>query len=114
MEEPKLVVKTSVEIQEDGNRRFVETSTRPDPAQGGRSAFLQIRHSRPILQNEMPEQAAADSLAFTEESNDYTMHSLHVGPPGLGGFSAYHTDFPDGSFRYKSYARPDLVRDADT
>src|SRR4051794_12023744 len=108
MEDPKLIVETTIEIDNNGARRFVEKSTRPDPARGGRSDFVQIRRSRPVRENETPEQAAADSLAFTDDSQNYTRHSLHVGPPGLGGFSAYQTNFSDGSFRYKSYARPDL------
>jgi len=107
-DEPAEQATVEVETAEDGSRRWVEQRTRPKP--DGRSDSLQIRYSRAARDGETPEQAAADFLAFAKDRPRVPVtHMAIVGPPPLGGFSAYSGTYPDGSSFYSSYARPDLV-----
>ncbi len=101
MDEPELVTETGIETDERGARRFVEESTRPDPARGGRSAYLRIRRSRPIRDGETAQLAAADSLAFADDAALDCTRACGGEQDG-DRFTRLFNIFKDGSFFYQS------------
>src|SRR4051794_26078505 len=99
MEQPPVVIETSVATEKDGATRFTEKQTRPGP--DDRSDWLLMRTSRPIRDDETCEDAAADSMAFSPEASRPPHNHYHFGGL-LEGVTAYSCEFPDGSSRYVS------------
>src|SRR4051812_6840473 len=99
-------VTTSVSVGKDGLTRLTET--RREPREPGGGHYLEVRTSRTIRDDETCEEAAADSIAFSDQAGETPpMVIFYAGL--LRGVRGYYRTLPDGSTHYVSIGRPEWV-----
>ena len=107
MKESTEQVTTSVSVDKDGLTRLTET--RREQREPGGGHHLEVRTSRPIRDDETCEEAAAESMAFSDKAVGETLPMFIIFGGLLRGVRGYFRTLEDGSTHYVSTGRPDWV-----